>query len=213
MGYQCLETDVQTSADGTPYAFHDATLERLTRDKRQIADLGDAEISDLRIEDRHPIPKLADLFEAFPNALFNLDPKTWSAIQPMADLIKSTAKQQQVCIGSFSGRRINAVLKALGPDICHSIGTAEAAKFYLATQSGIKIRTKAHCIQFPVKYYGVPLITRRVVDFAHRIGLKVHVWTVNDAETIRHLIDLGVDGIMSDECHLLKDELVEVGQW
>ncbi len=213
LGYPCLETDIQTSAQGTPYVFHDATLGRLTGETAKIGDLADKDLDSLTINGNHAIPKLSDLFEAFPDALFNLDAKTGPATAPMAHLIQRMNKTSQVCIGSFSDGRIKAVLDILGPDTCHSIGVSNSVRFYLAAQAGLKMRLGAHCVQFPMRQYGVNLVTPKTVAYAHRCGLKMHVWTVNDPQTIRLLFDLGVDGIMTDSCSMLKAEMADKGLW
>jgi len=51
------------------------------------------------------------------------------------------------------------------------------------------------------------------VRAAHERGLQVHVWTINDSGEIGRLLDLGVDGIMTDRTDVLKDVLTERGQW
>lgn len=213
LGFPIIETDIQSSRDGTLYAFHDASLKRLTGTDRTIAQLSDADITDLRIDDQHPIPKLADLFEAFPETYFNLDAKTWQAVGPMADLIQKADARHRVNIGSFSEARIKAVLNRLGPDTSHSMGTSASVRFYFAAMSGLAQNFTAQCVQFPVVYKGVRLINQRNIAFAHRLGLKVHVWTVNDADEMHRLLDLGVDGLMTDDCALLKSVMASRNLW
>ncbi len=69
------------------------------------------------------------------------------------------------------------------------------------------------CLQVPVAQSGITVVDRRTVDAAHERGLQVHVWTVNDPAEMRHLLDLGVDGLVSDRADLLRDVLVERGDW
>ena len=213
LGYRFLETDIQASRDGTAFVFHDDDLERLTGQSGKIADLGDLEIGRLRINGHHQIPKLSELFETFPDSMFNLDIKSWPAVEPMAKVISHSNMQRQVCIGAFSDARISAALRHLGPDTCHSIGISNSIRFYVAAQLGIKLRFTADCIQLPMRSYGVDLITQKTIDYAHKFGLKVHVWTINDALTIDRLIGMGVDGIMTDECDLLKSRLKAHDLW
>jgi glycerophosphoryl diester phosphodiesterase len=212
-GFPVIETDIQASADGTLYTFHDDDLLRLAGDNRALGDLTDSEIAPLRINGTHQIPRLSDVFEAFPDTLFNLDAKTETTPKPLARLIIRMERQDQVCIGAFSDQRIIRVLRDLGPDTCHGLGLRKGAAFYVATQLHLGLRFRAQCVQLPLQYYGISLVTPRTVAHAHRIGLKLHVWTVNDSKTMRRLIALGVDGIMTDNCALLKLELQSADLW
>lgn len=213
LGYPIIETDIQASRDGTLYAFHDASLGRLTGENHTVAQLSDADLAGLRIKDKHPIPKLADLFEAFPETYFNLDAKTWPSVGPLADLIQKMQAQPRVNIGSFSHARIKAVLSQLGPETSHSLGTSASVGFYFAALAGVRQSFSAQCVQFPVLYKGVRLVNQRNIAFAHRMGLKVHVWTVNDADEMHRLLDMGVDGVMTDDCELLKSVMVARDLW
>ncbi|NOX73185.1 MAG: glycerophosphodiester phosphodiesterase [Alphaproteobacteria bacterium] len=213
MGFPVLETDIQASRDGTLYTFHDEDLQRLTGEPRSIGDLTDGEIAALRIKGKHQIPHLADVFEAFPDTLFNLDAKTDITAKPLAGLIKHMDRRDQVCIGSFSDRRINTVLRGLGSDTCHGLGLHKGAAFYLSARLHLALRFRAQCVQLPMQYHGINIVTPQSIAHAHRVGLKLHVWTVNDAKTMRHLIALGVDGIMTDNCALLKLELKNADLW
>ena len=213
LGYPVIETDIQASRDGTLYAFHDADLIRLTGENLTIGALKDVDIDRIMVQGSHPIPKLADVFEAFPDTCFNLDAKTWPAVVPMSVLIQKMNASRRVCIGSFSEARIKAVLSHLGPDTSHSLGTAGAIRFFFAALAGLRQTFTASCVQFPVRYKGVTMINARNLEFAHRTGLKVHVWTVNDAPTMTSLLDLGVDGLMTDDCALLRSVLEQRGIW
>jgi len=213
LGFEIVETDIQASRDGTPYIFHDKSLARLTGDARKLEALSDHEIAAIRVKGDHAVPRLADMFEAFPDTLFNLDAKTWAVTRPLAELILKMNARPRVCIGSFSDARIRAVLDILGPQTCHSVGTMNAVRFFVGGLGGINQTFTADCIQFPTHKFRVPLVTRRAVDYAHRLGMKVHVWTINDPEGMQALLDLGVDGIMTDECALLKQVMTARGHW
>lgn len=213
LGYHLLETDIHASSDGVPFVFHDADLKRLTGDPRRLEDLSAADIASLTIHGNHAIPKLADLLEAFPETCLNLDAKSEAATAPMGRMIRDTGAANRVCIGSFSDRRIRMVMQAAGRPLCHSLGTAHAAQFYFAAQLHLPQRFSACCVQLPVTHRGVTLITKRTLAHARRIGLKVHVWTINDAPEMHRLLDLGVDGLMADDCALLKSVLTERALW
>lgn len=213
LGYDVLETDIQVSRDGTPYVFHDADLERLTGDGRRIGALSDADIDSIRIGADHAIPRLDDLLESFPEALFNLDAKTDATPAPMAAVINRHRAAGRVCIGSFSDARIRETLKHLPEGTCHSIGTANTIRFLLGYVAGLPLAFTADCAQLPLSWHGAPLVNARALAFARRRGLRLHVWTVNDATEMRRLLALGVDGIMTDDCALLRRVMTEHGLW
>jgi len=213
LGYKLLETDVHGSKDGTAYIFHDESLQRLTGDNKKIYNLRDRDIDSIKINNSTIIPRLSDIFEELPSNFFNLDAKTWQAVAPMAQTIKQTQFQSKVCIGSFNNSRINKILKELGPETCHSMGTSSVLKFYFSAYSGFKLDFSAQCIQLPIAQFGISLMTQNIIRHAKRLNIKIHFWTVNDAPTIKKLIDLNVNGIMTDDCVLLRKIMLEHGKW
>ena len=74
-------------------------------------------------------------------------------------------------------------------------------------------RLRSPCAQVPTRQGRVALVTDRFVATAHRLGVQVHVWTIDDRNEMARLLDLGVDGIMTDRPNVLKDLLVERGEW
>lgn len=211
-GYRYLETDVHASKDGVVYAFHDDNLARMVGDDVAISTLTAKEIDALKVHGAHHIPRMEELFEAFPEARFNIDAKAWPVVAPLAALLTKTQTQKRVCIGSFSDKRIKAVLRAAG-DMCHSVGPFGGAQFRFAAWGHLPISYRAGALQFPVSQYGISMVTRASVAYAHRRGLQVHVWTINDESTMHKLLDLGVDGLMTDDCALLKRVLQSRNLW
>lgn len=211
-GYRYLETDVHASADGVVYAFHDDDLQRMVGEPVAISTLNAKQIDALRLEGGHAIPRMADLFEAFPEARFNIDAKAWPVVQPLCDLVQNTKTQERICVGSFSDARIQAVRKQLG-DVCHSHGPLAAARFRLAALTRIPVSFTQGAAQLPVRQAGVPMVTKASVAYAHKCGLQVHVWTINCESTMHKLLDMGVDGLMTDDCALLKRVLVARNLW
>jgi glycerophosphoryl diester phosphodiesterase len=78
---------------------------------------------------------------------------------------------------------------------------------------GLSAYFSAGCVQFPVNRKGISMVTPATVAHAHKLGLQVHAWTINDESTMHDLIDMGVDGIMTDDCALLKSVLIERNKW
>jgi glycerophosphoryl diester phosphodiesterase len=210
LGYRYLETDVRVTADGVALAFHDATLDRVTDRRGRIAALPWAEVRRARIAGREPIPLLEDLLAAWPDVRVNLDVKAPSTIGPTIDAIRRTGALSRVCVAAFSTRRIETVRAALGPELCTALGPRAALRL---RARGAGRRYAGQCAQVPARIGRRVFVDDRYVAAAHAAGLAVHAWTVNDAEEMRRLLDLGVDGIMTDRADLLRDVLIARGEW
>ncbi len=211
-GYRYLETDVHASADGVVYAFHDDDLQRMVGEPVAISTLNSKQIDALRVEGGHAIPRMADLFEAFPDARFNIDAKAWPVVEPLCDLVQKTQTQERICIGSFSDGRIEKLVQQL-PNVCHSLGPKGALRFRSAALTRKPVSFTAGAAQLPVRQAGVPMVTKASVAYAHKCGMQVHVWTINSESTMHKLLDMGVDGIMTDDCALLKKVLLARNLW
>ncbi|MEO6605557.1 MAG: glycerophosphodiester phosphodiesterase [Aeromicrobium sp.] len=214
LGYRYLETDVHVSSDGRVYAFHDDTLERMTSNPAAIAsltsDLVDAEL----LGGREPIPTLEALLTAFPDARLNIDVKSDEAVEETCAVIEDYDAVDRVCLASFDHARLRRIRKRL-PGAATSASSREAAlvKFLPALLLRLARVPKAVALQVPESRHGVRVVTPRFVRRAHARGLHVHVWTVDDGDSINRLLDLGVDGIITDRTDILKDVLVARGTW
>lgn len=208
LGYRYLETDVRCSADGVVYACHDERLDRLLGRDAAIADLTAAQIDEALLGDREPIVRLSTLIEELPGARWNIDVKSGDAVDPTVDLITSLDAVQRVCLASFSHGRLLRIRRRL-PDVVTSASQREAAQMVL----GLPVPRAPMVFQVPVSHAGVKVVTERLVERAHRAGKFVHVWTIDDPVEMRRLLDLGVDGIMTDRTDVLKDVLQERGEW
>ncbi|MFJ7243328.1 glycerophosphodiester phosphodiesterase [Kitasatospora sp. NPDC098652] len=217
LGYRYLETDVHATADGVLVAFHDSRLDRVTDRAGAVAELPWETVRRARIGGTEPVPLLEDLLGAFPGARFNVDVKAAPAVRPLVEAIRRTNAWDRVCVGGFSDRRIAAARAAAGPRLATSLGPREVARLRLRSLTGPLARGGAPfagvCAQVPERHRGVRVVDRAFVRAAHRLGLQVHVWTVDDATRIRSLLDLGVDGIMADRIDVLKGVLGERGCW
>lgn len=220
LGYRYLETDVHTTADGVLVAFHDATLDRATDRRGRIGELPWREVRRARVAGRDPLPLFEELLEAFPGACLNVDVKTAAAIRPLVSLVEAAGAWDRVCVGSFSQRRIAAARRLAGPRLATSLGTRGVAALRLLGGVGRRGRApawsgieEAVCVQVPERHAGVPIVTPGFLRAAHGRGLQVHVWTVNDPDRMAALLDLGVDGIMTDHIGTLRAVLAERGAW
>lgn len=216
LGYRYLETDVQITADGTLVAFHDATLERVTDRTGRVDAMPWSELAEARIGGREPIMRLEDLLGAWPDVRFNLDIKAAGVLAPLVRLVTKMSVADRICLGSFSDARIAAARRLFGPSVCTSLGPRGVAALRLSSYSpraaGL-VRIQAGCAQVPLQLGGRALVDERFMAAAHARGLQVHVWTVDDPAEARAMLDLGVDGIMTDRPAMLREVLEERGQW
>ncbi|MFE5948656.1 glycerophosphodiester phosphodiesterase family protein [Streptomyces sp. NPDC056480] len=214
VGYRYFETDVHTTSDGALVAFHDATLDRVTDASGRIGDLPWAAVREARVAGKEPLPLFADLLDEFPEARWNVDLKAESALHPLVDLIRRKRAWDRVCVGSFTEARVVRAQRLAGPELATSFGVRGVIGLRLRSL-GIPaaVRAGAVAAQVPERQGGIPVVDRRFVREAHARGLQVHVWTVNDPARMNTLLDLGVDGIMTDQLETLRSVLTERGVW
>jgi glycerophosphoryl diester phosphodiesterase len=231
LGYRYLETDLQATADGVLVAFHDRTLTRVTGHQGRVSRLSHAELSGALIDGTEPIPRLEDLLGAWPDVRFNLDVKDTSAIAPLPGVLRRTNAWHRVCVCSFSASRLRATRHALDRPVCMAASPFGTAVVRLGGPRGRHdspgpgrvrpsrrpaarpltewlARTSVRCVQVPVS-----MATPAFVGRAQALGLQVHVWTINERPAMERLLDLGVDGIMTDETVALREVLTARGQW
>ncbi len=211
LGMTHVETDVHATRDGVLVAFHDLELDRVTDGQGGIADASWADLRGVRVGGREPIPLLEDLLGAWPDLRVNIDVKDWPAVTPLVDVLRRTGAVDRVCVASFDDRRSAAVRRALGPRLATSPGRRGVARWRLAALAPPPVSTLARprwpagtvALQVPVSAGPLAVVTGRSVRAAHRQGLEVHVWTVDDEAQMHHLLDLGVDGLISDRADTL----------
>jgi glycerophosphoryl diester phosphodiesterase len=216
LGFRYMETDVRTSRDGVAFVFHDEHLARMTGCDRNFADLTAAELKRLTLPTGDKVPTLRETLETFPELRFNLDLKDDASVESTVALIKETRAHHQVCVSSFSECRVAAVRDRLGPDVCTGLGIFGIFRVGLASTISFNrcnLRRGAAVLQIPVAWSGIPILTSKLIQRAHEVGLVLHVWTLNDRDTIESALDKGVDGIMTDRPQLLKEILLERDLW
>ncbi len=228
LGYLHLETDTQMTRDGVLLAFHDETLDRVTDLHGPVSEHTLAEVRradagysfSLDGGRTHPfrgrgvtVPTLEEVLLAFPATRFNIDAKQERVVAPLAALIHRLGADDRICIGSFRDARLRRFRRLSRGRICTSMGRTSIIAARLTSLAGRMPALGADCVQVPTAQWGVRIVDRGFVQAAHRGGLQVHVWTIDDRPTMERLLDLGVDGIMSDRPTLLREVLQARGQW
>jgi glycerophosphoryl diester phosphodiesterase len=217
LGFRYLETDVHATRDGVLLAFHDEELDRVTDMTGRVAEMDYAEVAKARIGGTEPIPLFAELLESLPQARINIDPKLDNAAGPLVKVLKEAKALDRVCVTSFSDKRAGWIKEQLGPDLCTGLGPWGTARMRFSSLSGpfskIWGSFTQGCLQIPTHQGGMRLVDRRMVDHAHKRELQVHVWTIDDPEEMNRLLDLGVDGVMTDRPEVLKSVLEARGGW
>ncbi len=229
-GVDTLETDVRLTKDGHLILFHDDDLKRttgvegtvreLTLDELRQIDLGHTFSPDgthfpcrgkgLRVV------TIQEAFERFPDTRFNIDIKDDDKAAPavLAEAIKEYEHQNSIVIASFIPSTLER-FREIMPSVPTSAHPSEVRRFLIATRLravGIVCRGISYrVLQVPVKYGSVQVVSLRFVEEAHKRNLAIHVWTINDSETMEWLIDLGLDGIFTDEAALMRQVLEEKG--
>lgn len=221
LGYHFIETDVHATRDGVVVTIHDPDLSRTSERAGLVRDMSWAELSAVRLTgSEEGVPRLDDVLAAWPELRWNIDAKHDSVVGPLIETIHRSGALERVCITSFNDRRLARIRRAFGPKLCAGMGPASTTALRLASvvpkrASELLARRVASfgSAQVPIRQGRIPLVDRRFVDTAHSVGLQVHVWTVDDAATMERLLDLGVDGIMTDRPSALRDLLVRRNAW
>ena len=132
----------------------------------------------------------------------------------LARVISQNERADSVIVGSFHNSQMER-FRELMPKIVTSAHPGEVKNFVLNTKIGLpRIRREDivyKAFQVPMKSGPLKVITKKFIRKAHEYGIAVHVWTINDTITMNYLLDLGVDGIFTDNPKLLKQVLIERG--
>ena len=192
LGYKYLETDLRETSDGKIITFHDPNLKRITGANITISETKFSDIRMRRLPSRETIPTIDELLEEFPDSFFNMDLKVNQIEEKVLKKINSHNALERVCLGSFNSRTIKKI-NSLEPKILTSMGISQVIMYKFFQKKNL-----SKLIQIPTHWKGIKVITKKFIDRLHNDGLKVHVWTVNKETEMQSLIDLGVDGIMTD---------------
>lgn len=210
-GAKYVESDCHLTSDGKVVLFHDSDLSRVTGDPREVAAVSSAELADL-LADRGELLTLEAALEDFPDTHFNIDVKSDAVAEPAGSIIG--AHCARVLLTSFSDRRRLRALDAAQQRA--SVGAARGVKrpatspgrwvliqLLLATKMGARQAAQRtlvglDALQIPERQGAIRVMSPRLIEAAHAAGTEVHVWTVNDPARMRELVQLGVDGIITD---------------
>lgn len=226
LGYRHFETDLHMTADGVLVCFHDPTVERTTDGAGRVEDYTLAELQSLDAGYRHAtaagfpyrdggsrVPTLEWLLTTFTDVSVVVDIKRDGLAAPLVALIDRLEAHDRLIIGSFSDTRIDEIRELTDGRVAVSCGPTLARLWVLASRVGRGGGGEISALQLPTTMRGVRVVDERLVETAHTAGLQVHVWTVNEPSEMHRLLDMGVDGLITDRPDRLKDVLVGRGAW
>lgn len=220
LGVDVIEIDVRSTADGTLVVIHDSTVERTTDGGGTVADMTLDQLKQLDAGYRFSpdggktfplrqnditIPTLREVFTAFPAMRFNIEPKQSAAsiVKPLCRIVREHKMTDKVVVGSFTQAIIDDFRREC-PEVATSASTTEVGKFLALYKAGLSksFSPAMKALQIPE----FASVGKEFVASAHERNLQVHIWTVNETADMKRLLDMGVDGIMTD----YPDRLLEL---
>ncbi len=208
-GYRYVETDVQVTADGALVAFHDNDLRRTCGRSGRITDLPWSEVRTAMVDGAAPIPLLEDLLGTWPELRVNIDCKSNRRRRRWWRRCCAAHALDRVCVGAFSDTRMRRLKQRLGDGCAPRWGPVVWSRCASAGPAG----AVADAAQVPVRQGRITVVNAPFVARAHALGIKVHVWTIDDPAEMHRLLDLGVDGIMTDRPLALREVFEQRGVW
>lgn len=217
LGYRYLEVDVRTAADGELVIFHDETLDRATDGTGRLSDHTWEQLSTLRLGGE-PLVRFEDALQAFPDTHFNVDLKDAAAVDHFAEVVERLDAHDRVLAASFNDARRHRLRRLLSAPVATSGGWVSIGLMVLLGPLGGIGRLSARiaqidCVQVPIRQSRIPVVRPKFVERCHAAGLQVHVWVVDDPAQMHRLLDMGVDGIMTDDAEALAAVMRERSVW
>jgi glycerophosphoryl diester phosphodiesterase len=209
LGFRFIETDVRATRDGHAVVLHDATLDRTTDLAGAVSSLPLAHVQRTVLADGTTPVTLLEALHRWPTVRFNVDVKDDHGIVPFLSAVDAADAWHRVCAAAFSTARLRRLRALGGPRLITSMGPTEVARLVV----GMPVRSPAVAAQVPREQGRIPVVTRRFVQRAHARGLHVHVWTIDDPGGMEQLLDLGVDGLVTDRPSVLRAVLERRGMW
>jgi glycerophosphoryl diester phosphodiesterase len=224
-GAVILESDVRGTRDVVPVLMHDAELDRVTDGAGPVCDLT---LEELRLLDAghhfsldegetHPfrgqglqIPTFEEALKAFPEARFNLEIKADQPgiVEATVDAVVRNGREALTLLTAGDAdlmARLRRHIAERNVPVAQGASVADILDVVRTAREGSAPTTPSMAVQIPAEFGGRPLVTRELVDHAHAHDIQVHVWTINSEEEMTELLDLGVDGIVTDFPRRLAD--------
>jgi glycerophosphoryl diester phosphodiesterase len=219
LGLQYVETDVRATSDGVPVVFHDESLARVTDRVGRIRDLPWREVRKARIGNAERVHSLKEMLDLFPETRFNIDIKEDNAVRPTLDVLRRRDYLERVCVASFSWNRLRTVRAAFGTAVCTSLAPQEVAALAgrarlrpFSALSRLVLPKGPVCVQVPRRAGALAVVTPAFLRQAHDRDWPVFVWTVDDPAEMHDLLDIGVDGLITDRPSVLQRVVQERGR-
>jgi glycerophosphoryl diester phosphodiesterase len=218
LGFRYIETDVRATRDGVAVIHHDRRLGPESGLSGAVDQLYWRDVHNADLGAGEAIPTLEELLVALPDVRVNIDIKAESAIEPTVEVVERLNAHNRVLIASFSDRRRQRAVRLLSKRVASAAGTGAFVTFLAARTAGSRARAwrllrDSDCVQLPPRLGGVPVITPALVRAIHASGRQIHAWTIDDPATMHALLDINVDGIITDRADLLRDVLTSRGEW
>lgn len=216
LGVDILEMDVHETADGKLVVIHDAKLDRTTDGEGNISEKTLEEIKKLNAaykfstdggqtfplrEQKITIPTLEEVFKALPNARFNIEmkPESPTISASLCNLIRTHTLSEKVVVASVSQSNLENFRQQCS-EVATSASASEVLKYFTYYKTGLveNYSPQMTSLQTLRRLFGLQVVSKEFVETSRKLNLQVHVWTINKEEDMKELIELGVDGIMSD---------------
>ncbi len=201
-GADYLETDIRATADGAAVLTHDKDLKRVFGDPRKVKDITLAELRALTPIAGGTPATLAEVLLKFPNAKFNLDIKAQSAINPTVAAIEEHSAHNRVLVSSFSNRRRLNALKMFSKPVATSASATVIIRAFVWQFFGVPLDHVLQgigAVQVPTKMYGLKFKDSDFIKSVKETNTQIHFWTINTEEEIIELVELGANGIVTDD--------------
>ena len=203
-GASHLETDVHASVDGVSIISHDPTLLRSAGRKVRVDQLRAKELLGIDLGGGQRILSLREALQSLPDARFNIDIKADAAVEPTVRAIRDERAIDRVLITSFSESRRSRAVELL-PGVASSASAPMVLKALARQRVGLSPAPAlrgVQAVQVPERHRGARVVSRKFIHALHNIDVEVHVWTINDPHDMIRLLDLGIDGIVTDRADL-----------
>ncbi len=216
MGVDVLELDVHSTSDGTLVVMHDGDVARTTNGSGRVNQMTLAELKKLDAgyhftpDDGKTfpfrgkgitIPTLQEIFDALPDKVFNIEPKQAepSVVKPLCEILRARKMTDKAIVGSFRQQAIDE-FRAQCSEVATAATPAEVRDFLALYKVGLgeSYSPPMQVLQIPERIGALQIVSKDFIETARRLNLKVHVWTINDAQDMQRLIEMRVDGIMTD---------------